>query len=118
MVVGHYIPQLAALLLDYNKQPNIKPVKLKAIALGNPLLDIKISVNDAEYLWSHGVISDEMLMLKNTVCNESKYLLELIHHNLSKECTKVFQRMQEEMGSDTDTHDLLLPTCLLPSVGV
>ncbi|CAL5428872.1 unnamed protein product [Camellia sinensis] len=66
---GHYIPQLAALLLDYNKQPNIKPVKLKAIALGNPLLDIEISVNDAEYLWSHGVISDEMLMLKNTVAS-------------------------------------------------
>ncbi|KAL7181656.1 hypothetical protein ACSBR1_040532 [Camellia fascicularis] len=113
---GHYIPQLAALLLDYNKQPNIKPVKLKAIALGNPLLDIEISVNDAEYLWSHGVISDEMLMLKNTVCNESKFLLEQIHHNLSKECTNVFQRMKEEMGSDTDTSDLLLPTCLLPSV--
>ncbi|CAL5355114.1 unnamed protein product [Camellia sinensis] len=113
---GHYIPQLAALLLDYNKQPNIKPVKLKAIALGNPLLDIEISVNDAEFLWSHGVISDEMLMLKNTVCNESKYLLEFIHHNLSKECANVFQRMKEEMGSDTDTSDLLLPTCLLPSV--
>ncbi|CAL5431062.1 unnamed protein product [Camellia sinensis] len=60
---------LFALLLDYNKQPNIKPVKLKAIALGNPLLDIEISVNDAEYLWSHGVISDEMLMLKNTVAS-------------------------------------------------
>ncbi|KAJ0100181.1 hypothetical protein Patl1_22144 [Pistacia atlantica] len=41
---GHYIPQLAALIMEYNKQPNITAIKLKAIALGNPLLDADISV--------------------------------------------------------------------------
>lgn len=33
--VGHYIPQLAARTLEYNKMPNIKPINLKAIAV-NP----------------------------------------------------------------------------------
>lgn len=32
---GHYIPQLAARMLEYNKMPNIKPINLKAIAV-NP----------------------------------------------------------------------------------
>jgi serine carboxypeptidase-like clade 2 len=33
LVAGHYIPQLAALLMEYNKNPNIKPIKLRAIAV-------------------------------------------------------------------------------------
>ncbi|RZC60756.1 hypothetical protein C5167_022510, partial [Papaver somniferum] len=61
---GHYIPQLTALLLEYNKQPNIKPINLKAIALGNPLLDLDISVDAADYLWSPGAISDATLKLE------------------------------------------------------
>ncbi|XP_019167212.1 PREDICTED: serine carboxypeptidase-like 46 [Ipomoea nil] len=61
---GHYIPQLAELMLKYNKQTNIKPIKLKAIALGNPLLDIEISMNAAEFLWYHGAISDDLLAMK------------------------------------------------------
>ncbi|KAK4380463.1 hypothetical protein RND71_002325 [Anisodus tanguticus] len=30
---GHYIPQLTVLLLDYNRKPNVKPIKLKSIAV-------------------------------------------------------------------------------------
>ncbi|KAK9276477.1 hypothetical protein L1049_006011 [Liquidambar formosana] len=113
---GHYIPQLGALLLDYNKQPNVKPINLRAIALGNRLLGIDISINDAEYYWSHGVISDEMLMLKKTVCNDTRYPIENINHNLSKECIDVFKKLDEEVGDYTDSGDLLLPICLSQSV--
>ncbi|XP_040947597.1 serine carboxypeptidase-like 43 [Gossypium hirsutum] len=35
----HYIPQLVDLILNYNKRFSGSPIKLKAIALGNPLLD-------------------------------------------------------------------------------
>jgi len=38
MIVGHYVPQLAALVLDYNKQSHGKPIKLKAIAVNDTLL--------------------------------------------------------------------------------
>lgn len=31
--LGHYVPQLATLILQYNKQPNVKPIKLKSIAV-------------------------------------------------------------------------------------
>ncbi|TYJ28204.1 hypothetical protein E1A91_A07G243100v1 [Gossypium mustelinum] len=74
----HYIPQLAALLVEHNKNPNVEPVNLKAIALGNPLLDLDISVLAGDYLWSHGAISDETLFLEKTVCNDSKYMREYV----------------------------------------
>ncbi|OMO58711.1 Peptidase S10, serine carboxypeptidase, partial [Corchorus capsularis] len=83
--------------------------------LGNPLLDVEISVNNAEFLWSHGVISDEMLFMQKTVCNESRYLKESLHHNLSTECINVFNKQDEEMGSYTDPGDLISPICLSPN---
>ncbi|KAI6676803.1 hypothetical protein NL676_037599 [Syzygium grande] len=79
--------------------------------LGNPLLDSQISVDGATFLWSHGVISGETLKLKETVCNDSRYLMELIHHKISTECTEVFEKQVEEMGNFTDPGDVLEPYC-------
>ncbi|KAI3928694.1 hypothetical protein MKW98_024295 [Papaver atlanticum] len=114
---GHYIPQLAALLLEYNKQPNIKPINLKAIALGNPLLDLDISINAADYLWSHGAISDATLKLLKTVCNDSRFVREHVHGIRTQGCKDVFNIVGDEIGVDIDRNDLLLPQCLsLPSL--
>ncbi|MBA0787363.1 hypothetical protein Gotri_027623 [Gossypium trilobum] len=93
--LGHYIPQLADLILDYNKRFSGRPIKLKAIALGNPLLDPDISVINAEFL---------------------RHLKESIHQNLSKECIHVLNKLEEEMGSYTDPGDLTLPVCLSPTL--
>ncbi|XP_058078157.1 serine carboxypeptidase-like 46 [Magnolia sinica] len=112
---GHYIPQLAALVVEYNKKPNIKPIKLKAIALGNPLLDLDISINAGEFLWSHGAISDETLMLERTVCNDSRYLREYVHDKWSQGCNDVFNRVADEIGDDIDRSDLLLSRCVSAS---
>ncbi|KAD6796016.1 hypothetical protein E3N88_06912 [Mikania micrantha] len=109
---GHYIPQLAELILEYNKTPNVTSINLKAIAIGNPLLDIDISVLAGEYLWSHGAISDKTLMLEKTVCNDSKYLREYIHSGWSQGCNDVFNRVENEVSDDVQRDDLLLPKCL------
>ncbi|XP_059278296.1 serine carboxypeptidase-like 45 [Lycium ferocissimum] len=109
---GHYIPQFAALLLDYNRMSNVKPIKLKSIALGNPLLDIEISVRSAEYLWAHGVISDELLDMQTTICNETRYMLEYIHNDISNECAEVLKLGMEEMGNEIVKDDILLPACV------
>ncbi|KAK3421945.1 hypothetical protein EUGRSUZ_G02537, partial [Eucalyptus grandis] len=82
-----------------------------ALRLGNPLLDIQISVDAATFLWSHGVISDETLKLKETVCNDSRYLTQQIHNKISMECAEVFQKQVEEMGNFTDPDDVLEPYC-------
>ncbi|KAG2710257.1 hypothetical protein I3760_04G018600 [Carya illinoinensis] len=114
LFAGHYIPQLAALLMEYNRNSNIKPIKLKSIALGNPLLDIDmISVEAGDYLRAHGVISDiETLMLEETVCNNSKYLREYVHDQWSQGCNDVFNIVSDEISEDVATDDLLLPKCL------
>ncbi|CAI9092711.1 OLC1v1028029C1 [Oldenlandia corymbosa var. corymbosa] len=112
---GHYIPQLASLLIEYNKRQNNRPINLKAIALGNPLLDSQISIDNGEFLWSHGLISDEMLTMKKTVCNDSRYFFERVHRNISKECRTMFRNMIAEMGNETDTGDVLAPLCLSPT---
>lgn len=122
VISGHYIPQLAMKIVEYNKQPNIRPIKLKSIAvisspikfskmiiqtnrtwwfflckfclptqLGNPLLDLEISVLSEQYLWSHGAISDDTLMLKQKLCNDSRFLHEYVHKNISQECSHVFK---------------------------
>ncbi|XP_074341635.1 serine carboxypeptidase-like 46 [Apium graveolens] len=111
---GHYAPQLAALILEHNKRQNNKPINLKAIGLGNPLLDIEISVENGEFLWSHGAISDDTLYLEKTVCNNSKFLQEYIHSGWSQGCNDVFNRVTDEMGG-VPSDDLLLPTCLSSS---
>ncbi|KVH92689.1 Peptidase S10, serine carboxypeptidase [Cynara cardunculus var. scolymus] len=82
---GHYIPQLAELILD---------------------------VLAGEYLWSHGAISDKTLMLEKTVCNDSKYLREYVHSGWSQGCNDVFNRVANEVGVDVPYDDLLLPKCL------
>ncbi|KAM3761664.1 hypothetical protein ACB098_01G285400 [Castanea mollissima] len=113
---SHYIPQLAGLLIEYNKNPNIKPIKLRAIALGNPLLDLDISVQVGNYLWLHGAIYNETLMLKNSICNDSEYLHEDIHEILSQGCKDVFNRASNEFSADVAHDDLLLPNCLSSSL--
>ncbi|XP_068635300.1 serine carboxypeptidase-like 45 [Aristolochia californica] len=112
---GHYIPQLAALILQYNKQQPNKMINLKAIALGNPLLDLDISVKAGDHLWSHGAISDKTLELEKTVCDDTRYLREYYHDKWSQECNDVFNRVEYEIGDVIDRGDLLLPRCLSSS---
>ncbi|XP_019053474.1 PREDICTED: serine carboxypeptidase-like 45 isoform X3 [Nelumbo nucifera] len=110
---GHYVPQLASLLLEYNRKPDIRPIKLKGVALGSPLLNLDISMESADDLWSHGAISDETLMLEKTICKIPTYYKELfVYKNLSKECIDVFDRINGEIGDDLDRNDLLSFKCL------
>ncbi|TYG72441.1 hypothetical protein ES288_D04G021300v1 [Gossypium darwinii] len=64
----HYIPQLVDLILNYNKRFSGSPIKLKAIAvnISLPNYSIVVVINH-EFLWSHGDISDESLILRKTM---------------------------------------------------
>ncbi|TMW85269.1 hypothetical protein EJD97_023415 [Solanum chilense] len=69
---GHYVPQLAQLILSHKKsEPNLV-INLQGIATGNALLDDETS-NSGSYdlYWSHALISDEVHegIIKN--CNFS-----------------------------------------------
>uniref|UniRef100_A0A2N9I564 Carboxypeptidase n=1 Tax=Fagus sylvatica TaxID=28930 RepID=A0A2N9I564_FAGSY len=69
---GHYVPQLAELMLQFNKKENL--FNLKGIALGNPVLEFATDFNSrAEFFWSHGLISDTTYKMFTSVCNYSRY---------------------------------------------
>ncbi|CAF2241213.1 BnaA08g12060D [Brassica napus] len=57
----HYIPQLADAILSYNRESSGFKINVKGIAIGNPLLKLNTDTSAVyEYLWSHGIISDEL----------------------------------------------------------
>ncbi|GLJ42539.1 hypothetical protein SUGI_0881950 [Cryptomeria japonica] len=109
---GHYIPQLATLVLDYNKKPSIKPINLKGIIMGNPYVDIEISINNDEYQWSHGLISDETYQLTQTICNNSRFWIEqYVDQNTSDACSDIYYKKIDEIGA-INIYDVTLGNCL------
>ncbi|CAN4112240.1 unnamed protein product [Withania somnifera] len=69
---GHYVPQLAQLILAHKKtKPNLV-INLQGIATGNALLDDETSSSGSyDFYWSHALISDEVHQGIVTNCNFS-----------------------------------------------
>ncbi|XP_022153959.1 serine carboxypeptidase-like 45 [Momordica charantia] len=108
---GHYVPQLARLIVQ-SKQLNIK---LKAIAIGNPLLEFNTDFNSrGDYLWSHGVISDATHKLVNTVCSSSQIVREEINRNVSAACSEVNELVTQEISDFVNVYSVNLDVCLSP----
>ncbi|GAU51234.1 hypothetical protein TSUD_412360 [Trifolium subterraneum] len=71
---GHYIPQLANAILDYNAHSTNFKFNIKGLAIGNPLLDLGRDTRATyEYFWSHGMISDEIGIAIMNDCDFDDY---------------------------------------------
>lgn len=105
---GHYIPQLANLILRSTLKSN-----LKGVAIGNPLLEFNTDFNSrGEFLWSHGLISDSTYGLFQTVCNYSQIRRQAQKGFLSPPCSLVNSQMRSEIGEFVDYYDITLDVCL------
>ncbi|XP_054824000.1 serine carboxypeptidase-like 45 [Prosopis cineraria] len=105
---GHYVPQLAQLIVQTKT-----PFNLKGIAIGNPLLEFNTDFNSrAEYFWSHGLISDSTFERLNTVCNYSQIRRQVQSGALTPVCAGVNKLMSREIGKYVDTYDVTLDVCL------
>lgn len=110
---GHYIPQLAVLMLRFNKMQKI--FNLKGIAIGNPLLNFEKDFNArAEYLWSHGLISDKTYKSMVNICNYSRYVHEYYigNGNVSAACWNVNAIVESEVSKFISSYDVTLDVCL------
>ncbi|KAH0467417.1 hypothetical protein IEQ34_004655 [Dendrobium chrysotoxum] len=108
---GHYIPQLANLIVQYNKKE--RTFNLKGIALGNPVLEFATDFNSrAEYFWSHGLISDSTYNIFTTTCNYSRYVSEYYRGSLSSVCSKVMSQVTRETSRFVDKYDVTLDVCI------
>ncbi|XP_022934176.1 serine carboxypeptidase-like 45 isoform X3 [Cucurbita moschata] len=100
---GHYVPLLAQRIHNSNLK-----IKLKGIAIGNPLLDIQVDANALDqYWWSHGLISDAAFHLLNSVCNASRLVTEGITSSLSPHCIFVATNVSKELSPAIDYFDVV-----------
>ncbi|XP_027343154.1 serine carboxypeptidase-like 45 [Abrus precatorius] len=108
---GHYIPQLAKLMIEINKKEKI--FNLKGIALGNPVLEYATDFNSrAEFFWSHGLISDSTYKMFTTGCNYSRYVSEYYRDSISPLCSKVMSQVSRETSKFVDIYDVTLDVCI------
>ncbi|TVU25219.1 hypothetical protein EJB05_27708 [Eragrostis curvula] len=108
---GHYIPQLAEVMVEFNKKDRI--FNLKGIALGNPVLEFETDFNSrAEYFWSHGLISDATYRVFTSVCNYSRYVSEYYGGALSPLCARVMNQVTRETSRFVDKYDVTLDVCI------
>ncbi|KAA0053931.1 serine carboxypeptidase-like 45 isoform X1 [Cucumis melo var. makuwa] len=99
---GHFVPLLAQLIVNSNLK-----LKLKGIAIGNPLLDIQVDANAlSQYWWSHALISDAAFNLLTSVCNASRLVTEGITNSLSRDCISVATNVSKELSPAIDYFDV------------
>ncbi|CAE5958695.1 unnamed protein product [Arabidopsis arenosa] len=111
---GHYVPQLAQLMIQYNKKHHL--FNLRGIAIGNPVLEFATDFNSrAEYFWSHGLISDSTYKMFTSYCNYSRYVSEYYRGSMSSMCSKVMSQVSTETSRFVDKYDVTLDVCI-PSV--
>ncbi|OAY30623.1 serine carboxypeptidase-like 45 isoform X2 [Manihot esculenta] len=111
---GHYIPQLAKLMIEINRKEKL--FHLKGIALGNPVLEFATDLNSrAEYLWSHGLISDSTYRMFTAACNYSRYVSEYYRDSVSTICSRVMHLVNKETSRFVDKYDVTLDVCI-PSI--
>ncbi|KAL5719574.1 Serine carboxypeptidase-like 45 [Ranunculus cassubicifolius] len=108
---GHYVPQLAELMMQFNKKHKL--FNLKGIVLGNPVLEFATDFKSrAEYFWSHGLISDSTYRVFTTACNYSRYVSEYYRSSVSPVCSRVMSRVSRETSKFVDKYDVTLDVCM------
>ncbi|XP_045824949.1 serine carboxypeptidase-like 45 [Trifolium pratense] len=105
---GHYVPQLAQIIVQTKSKFN-----LKGIAIGNPLLEFNTDFNSrAEFLWSHGLISDSTYETFTKVCNYSQIRREYQNGRATIVCSRVNRLVSMEISRYIDSYDVTLDVCL------
>ncbi|WVZ21500.1 hypothetical protein V8G54_008822 [Vigna mungo] len=112
---GHYIPQLANVLLDHNAHSNGFKFNIKGVAIGNPLLKLDRDARATyEYYWSHGLISDEVGLAIANDCDFDDYVFADTH-NVSASCNNAINEANEIVSDYINYYDVILDVCY-PSI--
>ncbi|KAJ8751067.1 hypothetical protein K2173_016248 [Erythroxylum novogranatense] len=103
---GHYIPQLAKKIIDYNKAYSNPIINIKGLLVGNGVTDNYYdSIGTVTYWWTHSMISDKTYreILKNCNFKEEK---------ATQKCDDtVYYAMNHEFGH-IDQYSIYTPSCI------
>ncbi|XP_059650036.1 uncharacterized protein LOC132295763 [Cornus florida] len=102
---GHYVPQLAQLILQNNKITNQTVINLKGIAIGNAYIDHETqNTGMYDYFWTHALISDEIhegIVLNCNFSNDA---------NISDACIDYLRQAYQALGN-IFLYDIYAPLC-------
>ncbi|GER56661.1 serine carboxypeptidase-like protein [Striga asiatica] len=106
---GHYVPQLADLILENNKITNHTVINLKGLAIGNAYIDfVDRWSGTLDHFWTSALISEQTHdgIVKN--CNYS------LPDPFEGDCEKYIDEAYKEKGN-IDIYDIYAPLCGSPS---
>ncbi|ONK62528.1 uncharacterized protein A4U43_C07F5020 [Asparagus officinalis] len=102
---GHYVPQLSQLVYRNNKGIQKPIINFKGFMVGNAVTDdYNDFVGTFEYLWTHGLISDNTYHQLNIKCDTQ------VSQHPSNECNDVYEIADKEMGH-IDPYSIYTPPC-------
>ncbi|RWW55161.1 hypothetical protein BHE74_00038219 [Ensete ventricosum] len=110
-LVGHYVPQLAELIYEGNKNASKDSfINLRGFMIGNAVLnDATDQLGMVEYAWSHAIISDELYSTVRKECNSFKEEGE--GGRASKLCSPAVRAFLQAYN-DIDIYSIYSPICL------
>ncbi|XP_076883797.1 serine carboxypeptidase-like 40 [Bidens hawaiensis] len=105
---GHYVPQLAHIILHHNKMANKTLINLKGIIIGNAVInDETDSIGMYDYFHTHALISDETREQIQKHCDFSPNATEG-----NAECKKVTDHVDNDLYEKIDIYNIYAPKCL------
>ncbi|XP_057767208.1 serine carboxypeptidase 24-like [Salvia miltiorrhiza] len=101
---GHYVPQLASKIVDYNNKSSHPFINLKGFIVGNADTDSHYDyIGTVNYWWSHSLISDHTYDLILKSCNNS-------FKDTSQKCQDALRHSDQEIGN-INQYNIYTETC-------
>ncbi|XP_058067750.1 serine carboxypeptidase II-2-like isoform X2 [Magnolia sinica] len=102
---GHYVPQLAQVIVRSQKLAEENSINLKGYMVGNALTDdFHDHLGLFQFMWSTGLISDETYNLLNVFCDFQSFV------HTSPKCDKILDIANDELGN-IDQYSIFTPSC-------
>ncbi|XP_010429353.1 PREDICTED: serine carboxypeptidase-like 22 [Camelina sativa] len=102
---GHYVPQLAKKIQEYNNASKKPIINLKGFMVGNPEMDKNSDkLGTITYWWSHAMISDTSY---NSILQNCDFAAD----RFSKECDSAIYNAAADFG-DIDQYSIYTPKCV------
>ncbi|KAJ1296800.1 hypothetical protein BS78_01G330200 [Paspalum vaginatum] len=100
---GHYIPELANLIVYKNRATNATSINLKGVAIGNADLDDNLTLRASyDYYWMHAMISGKAYRAIKDKCG--------FNGTYTKDCQNAMNVATQEKGN-VDDYDIYAPIC-------
>ncbi|XP_047960110.1 serine carboxypeptidase-like 25 isoform X1 [Salvia hispanica] len=105
---GHYVPQLAKQIVDYNAHANHK-INLKGFLVGNAVTDNHYdNLGTVNYWWSHAMISDKTYRRLMSTCDFQR-------QKESNECESLYYYAMDQEFGNIDQYNIYAPPCSVNS---